>query len=62
MSSSTLKIYFDSCCFIDMAKHTLGTANITSPNRGFNIEREDYFKAFRDAERAHGITATAKGE
>lgn len=26
-------------------------------NRGFSIEREDYFKAFRDAERAHGITA-----
>jgi hypothetical protein len=25
-------------------------------NRGFNIERDDYFKAFRDAERAHGIT------
>jgi len=24
-------------------------------NRGYNIEREDYFKAFRDAERAHGI-------
>ena len=24
-------------------------------NRGFCIEREDYFKAFRDAERAHGI-------
>lgn len=26
-------------------------------NRGFFIEREDYFKAFRDAERAHGISA-----
>jgi hypothetical protein len=26
-------------------------------NRGFCIEREDYFKAFRDAEAAHGITA-----
>lgn len=26
-------------------------------NRGFSIERDDYFKAFRDAERAHGITA-----
>jgi hypothetical protein len=25
-------------------------------NRGFCIEREDYFKAFRDAEAAHGIT------
>jgi len=25
-------------------------------NRGFCIEREDYFKAFRDAEVAHGIT------
>lgn len=25
-------------------------------NRGYNIEREDYFKAFRDAESAHGIT------
>jgi hypothetical protein len=24
-------------------------------NRGFCIEREDYFKAFRDAETAHGI-------
>ena len=24
-------------------------------NRGFNIEREDYFKAFRDAEKAHNI-------
>lgn len=24
-------------------------------NRGFNIEREDYFKAFRDAEAAHNI-------
>ena len=25
-------------------------------NRGFDIGREEYFKAFRDAERAHGIT------
>lgn len=24
-------------------------------NRGFDIEREHYFKAFRDAEAAHGI-------
>ena len=24
-------------------------------NRGFDIEAEHYFKAFRDAERAHGI-------
>lgn len=24
-------------------------------NRGYNIEREDYFKAVRDAEAAHGI-------
>jgi hypothetical protein len=27
-------------------------------NRGFDIGREDYFKAFRDAERAHGIKET----
>jgi hypothetical protein len=26
-------------------------------NRGFNIERDDYFKAVRDAEAAHGITS-----
>lgn len=26
-------------------------------NRGYNIEKEDYFKAVRDAETAHGITA-----
>ncbi|CAN7446853.1 hypothetical protein LJR066_002789 [Acidovorax sp. LjRoot66] len=26
-------------------------------NRGYCIDREDYFKAFRDAEEAHGITA-----
>lgn len=26
-------------------------------NRRFNIERDDYFKAFRDAERVHGIGA-----
>ncbi|MFD2319851.1 hypothetical protein ACFSPV_14155, partial [Delftia deserti] len=25
-------------------------------NRGFDIGREEYFKAFRDAERSHGIT------
>lgn len=30
-------------------------------NRGFNIEREDYFKAFRDAEAAHGIGPVSKG-
>lgn len=29
-------------------------------NRGFDIEREHYFKAFRDAERAHGIGQSAK--
>jgi hypothetical protein len=29
-------------------------------NRGFCIEREDYFKAFRDAEAAHGITSDIK--
>ena len=28
-------------------------------NRGFNIEREDYFKAVRDTEAAHGITPPA---
>jgi len=28
-------------------------------NRGFCIEREDYFKAFRDAEAAHGIKGKA---
>jgi hypothetical protein len=28
-------------------------------NRGFCIEREDYFKAFRDAETAHGIKGKA---
>ena len=27
-------------------------------NRGFDIGREEYFKAFRDAERAHGIKET----
>lgn len=27
-------------------------------NRGYCIEREEYFKAFRDAERAHGINPT----
>jgi len=26
-------------------------------NRGYNIERDDYFKAFKDAEAAHGIGA-----
>ena len=31
-------------------------------NRGFCIEREDYFKAFRDAETAHGITSDMKQE
>jgi len=31
-------------------------------NRGFCIEREDYFKAFRDAETAHGITSDTKQE
>lgn len=30
-------------------------------NRGMDIERDDYFKAFRDAEFIHGITNT-KGE
>jgi hypothetical protein len=30
---------------------------LSEANRGFCIEREDYFKAFRDAEAAHGITA-----
>lgn len=29
-------------------------------NRGFDIERDHYLKAFRDAERAHGIGATVK--
>ena len=30
-------------------------------NRGYCIERDDYFKAFRDAERAHGIPAPKGG-
>lgn len=28
-------------------------------NRGFDIERDAYFKAVRDAERAHGVTGDA---
>ena len=31
-------------------------------NRGFDIEREHYFKAFRDAEAAHGITGAPNGK
>lgn len=31
-------------------------------NRGYCIERDDYFKAFRDAERAHGIPSPKGGE
>ena len=30
-------------------------------NRGYGIEKEDYFKAFRDAEAFHGITGDKKG-